>query len=483
MGYSKVSQEGTPLIDLSGDTISAATLAYGATALDSFGNVIEGAAQKDMEDDIVQHTVNGIYYNPTVTIIGRNAFNGSKNLKKAVLPNVGVIGFRAFYGCTALEEIDAPNVVALVNEGDTVSAYSTNNGNAETFSGCTHLKRIYFPKIINCVGQYRIFENCSALEEVNMRNLLHSSQLYFTNCVSLKVLAFPKLQRSTSNNQSQSPICKGCTNLEAIDCGNVNQLDTTSFQNCAKLSTIILRGTTLTLLPNTSTFNNSSFASGGVGGTIYIPKVLYDALGTGTSDDYKAATNWSTVDSYGTITWAQIEGSIYETKSVDNLPINSDSPYSVPYPLFQGQIGRGAAYSWDGAIAGNKCYLQFWGTGNYYGFLNLHKGGCTHSGAVQYQNPIFTIPAGKTVVLMIKNIWNPFGISFEVWLHQANTYMGKIMTTTEAVYTSDITITYITTEDAPVSSIALHLGDNSPANAYTCLNMEVYLTVDGVEYV
>lgn len=48
------------------------------------------------------------------------------------------------------------------------------------------------------------------------------------------------------------------------------------------------------------------------GGTIYIPKVLYDHLGDGTSLDYKAATNWSTVDGYGAITWAKIEGSAYE---------------------------------------------------------------------------------------------------------------------------------------------------------------------------
>ena len=47
-------------------------------------------------------------------------------------------------------------------------------------------------------------------------------------------------------------------------------------------------------------------------GTIYIQKVLYDRLGDGASLDYKAATNWSTVDGYGTITWAKIESSAYE---------------------------------------------------------------------------------------------------------------------------------------------------------------------------
>lgn len=54
------------------------------------------------------------------------------------------------------------------------------------------------------------------------------------------------------------------------------------------------------------------YGQNGTGGTIYIPKALYDHLGDGSDFDYKAATNWSTYDSYGTITWAQIEGSEYE---------------------------------------------------------------------------------------------------------------------------------------------------------------------------
>ena len=63
------------------------------------------------------------------------------------------------------------------------------------------------------------------------------------------------------------------------------------------------------------------FASGGSGGTIYIHKALYDHLGDGTELDYKAATNWSTVDGYGTVTWAQIEGSYYETHYADGTPV------------------------------------------------------------------------------------------------------------------------------------------------------------------
>ena len=76
---------------------------------------------------------------------------------------------------------------------------------------------------------------------------------------------------------------------------------------------------------NSNILEGTPFASGGAGGTIYIPKSLYDHLGDGTSSDYKAATNWSTYDGYGTITWKKIEDSYYETHYVDDTSIGGGS--------------------------------------------------------------------------------------------------------------------------------------------------------------
>lgn len=112
--------------------------------------------------------------------------------------------------------------------------------------------------------------------------------------------------------------------LRRVDiCLSGGKLDNTfSYSSgCPVLDTIILRPTSIVTLQNTSAFNNTPYKSGGTGGTIYIPKSLYDHLGDGTSLDYKAATNWATVNGYGTITWAQIEGSIYETQYADGTPI------------------------------------------------------------------------------------------------------------------------------------------------------------------
>lgn len=116
--------------------------------------------------------------------------------------------------------------------------------------------------------------------------------------------------------------CYNSTSLEKVDiCGNY--IGAKAFNTCSSLNVLVLRHTGITGLQSTNAFDNTSFASGGSGGTIYIPKALYDVLGTGSSTDYKAATNWSTIDGYGTITWAIIEGSQYETAYVDGTSISS----------------------------------------------------------------------------------------------------------------------------------------------------------------
>lgn len=103
-----------------------------------------------------------------------------------------------------------------------------------------------------------------------------------------------------------------CTALTMADCGYVQSIAANAFGNSTNFSTLILRYSSIVTLANENAFTGTKFKSGGAGGTIYIPKVLYDHLGDGSSMDYKAASKWSIVDGYGTITWAKIEGSPYE---------------------------------------------------------------------------------------------------------------------------------------------------------------------------
>lgn len=142
-------------------------------------------------------------------------------------------------------------------------------------------------------------------------NVTYIGQNAFRQCRYLKKARFPNLTSYSSTSYIFYAPTSGTRKLELIDWGKAN-IPSNWATNCASLSTVILRKTTIATLSNVNSFNGTPFKNGGTGGTIYIPKALYDHLGDGGSSDYKAATNWSTLNGYGTITWAQIEGSVYE---------------------------------------------------------------------------------------------------------------------------------------------------------------------------
>lgn len=134
----------------------------------------------------------------------------------------------------------------------------------------------------------------------------------FTGSSKLVAVSFPNLTDIPGNQAFQS-----VGDLVVADLGKTTRINTATFKWCGKFSTLILRKTDgLQALSNTNGIADGTlFKSGGAGGTIYIPEVLYNHLGDGSALDYKAATNWSKVDGYGTITWAKLEGSIYESTS------------------------------------------------------------------------------------------------------------------------------------------------------------------------
>lgn len=166
-------------------------------------------------------------------------------------------------------------------------------------------------------SQYSVILRMSSLQHITLSGRkisLASGSGALQDNAKLVSAEFPHCAEdvgASTQSMGQSAF-RGDTKLEIVDIGSCNNISNMAFYNCSKLTTIIMRKTSLVTLANANAFNNSSFKSGGVGGTIYIPKALYDHLGDGTSSDYKAATNWSTINGYGTITWAKIEGSIYE---------------------------------------------------------------------------------------------------------------------------------------------------------------------------
>lgn len=197
--------------------------------------------------------------NSDIVTVGNSAFREYTTLTSIILPNCESISNASFYGCSSLATIQLYKVKSI------------------TGSNC-----------FNAAG------------------------------TTSSVLVLPELRTYPNVNALNS--FRG----QMIDLGAyIGGINTYMFNGDTNLKTLILRKNTIPTLSSVNAFNNTPFKSGGSGGTIYIPKTLYDHLGDGTSSDYQSASNWSTVYGYGTITWAKIEGSIYETQYADGTAIPS----------------------------------------------------------------------------------------------------------------------------------------------------------------
>lgn len=184
--------------------------------------------------------------------------------------------------------------------------------------GCTSIVSLIFPQTVTSIGQYA-FYGCNHLSTLHLYTANLSSYNGFAACSGLSNFV---CENDTSNGQGTYTF-SGC-GFKYFDI-KTKKLGSSIWQTCNNLDTIILRKADgITTLGGLNTLNtNPAFKNGGTGGTIYIPKSLYDHLGDGTSSDYKAATNWSTLNGYGTVTWEKIEGSYYETHYADGTLIST----------------------------------------------------------------------------------------------------------------------------------------------------------------
>jgi hypothetical protein len=97
---------------------------------------------------------------------------------------------------------------------------------------------------------------------------------------------------------------QACSSLEFIKLPKITALENDSFSRCTNLKTIVLPQTKIVTLSSTGVFSQTPYASGGTGGTVYVPSALIA--------EYQQATNWSTLYAAGTCNFVAIEGSEYE---------------------------------------------------------------------------------------------------------------------------------------------------------------------------
>ncbi len=248
-------------------------------------------------ESIIDKSITSIKSN--VAYVGDYAFYGCTNLTSAEFPKATSIGQYAFNGCSKLENCD-------FSEVHSVGAFA--------FRQCNSLTEM--PTFASNVSFARgVFSACTGLTTVNTSV---SCPWDFLNACSNLVTV---VMRNTTTSVNIRSFYQ-CPKLQIADVYGTGFNNTAIFSGCTVFDTLVIRVNSVQALANVNSFQSTPFASGGTGGTIYIPKTLYDALGTGTND-YLANTNWSTLNGYGTITWQPIEGSYYETHYADGTLIAS----------------------------------------------------------------------------------------------------------------------------------------------------------------
>ena len=271
-------------------------LAFPAGFVSAIGDIPSGGGDSETIDALVSGQMGNKSYTFTVSSMNSRVFANTKGAFSVTMPNLTQV-----------------NVTYAAEESEIVSfsAPLLTKITSGMFSKCRHLTSVSFPALTE-IANTRAFGECTSLTSVCFPNALTGDESFY-GCTALVSAVVGSL--GTKWKQFL-----GCSSLEAIDIsdGNIN----TMAQNCSALNTLVLRKSNgLIALAGTNAFSGTPFANGGTGGTIYIPKALYDHLGDGTSSDYQAATNWAILHGYGTITWAKIEGSIYETQYADGTPI------------------------------------------------------------------------------------------------------------------------------------------------------------------
>lgn len=160
------------------------------------------------------------------------------------------------------------------------------------------------------IGSSGVSDNANLLSvKIIWPNTFNRALATYTVSRNVKMKTLVIAGKILSSNQS----FRDNSVVEAVDIDQCGSIANNSFLNNRSMATLIIRSTTLTTLSTTGAFGSTPFASGGAGGTLYVPASLVS--------QYTQATNWSTILGYANNQILPIEGSIYETQYADGTPI------------------------------------------------------------------------------------------------------------------------------------------------------------------
>lgn len=194
--------------------------------------------------------------------------------------------------------------------GDSVVGFANDAVGSEraVWKGNTHIEGISMALYDVTSNAESMFYGCSALKKLNLPSLSRLVTGTIRACTSLQAVNFPSVIYVAAHS------ARNCTNLKAIDFSkNVRIAGGEAFAYDTALDTLVLRSDTVCPLETINNFTGTPFASGGAGGTLYVPSATISA--------YQSANIWSTILGYANNQIKAIEGSFYETHYADGTPI------------------------------------------------------------------------------------------------------------------------------------------------------------------
>ena len=291
--------------------------------MSDFVNTADVIGDDALSDQILTRTVTE-FKSDGVKKIGKYALARCKLLTTIDCPNVETVAEYAFDECTAIANVNLPRVTDMKcgfasSQITSIELPELITGGDRLFYGCRLLPSISLPKLKTV--KYRAFAFCPILTSVYLPELQVSEQELFSSSSQLETLDLPSLTNAGSQysfaylrklthinvpklTSITSSAFTDCSVLPELDLPSVTSIEKNAFQNCSTLTKIILRSEVLCTLSNINAFKGTPFASGGTGGTVYVPQALISS--------YQTATNWSTLYAEGTCNFVSLEGSEYE---------------------------------------------------------------------------------------------------------------------------------------------------------------------------
>lgn len=228
----------------------------------------------DDRSDIPEEKINVVNF-PKVTTIAQDAFLNCTSIKEVVFPEAVTLGNEILRGCTALTKATFPKLTKLTQYA---------------FYDCSSLTDISFPKLKEMTNA--VFCNCTSLKEVSFPELTSTGSSVFDGCTALEKASFPKVTGIDYG------MFNGCISLTKTIFPSATGIYSTAFKSCYRLKTIVLGNeSSVCELANINAFTDCYHLYGTVNetynpdglkdGYIYVPRALVE--------DYKVATNWSTL--------------------------------------------------------------------------------------------------------------------------------------------------------------------------------------------